>query len=125
MSFQDGAVMYCLVDGRECDQITSISMKTDGGKIPIWTLKGGLSGFSPGPGKVELTIGYSVKVGGFEEPFQKFVAELGAHTLQVGIGPHEFSAQGEFLTDTLSQGVQSATEGTVDWMGEKKAFSDA
>ena len=123
MSFQDGAMMFVLLDGRECDQITSVSMKTDGGKIPIWTLKGGLTGFSPGPGKVELSIGYAVKVGGFEEPFQVYVATLGVHTMQVGIGPHAYVGQGEFMVDTLGQSAQSSVEGSVDWMGEKKPFS--
>ena len=125
MAQQDGALMSVMADGRELDQITSVSVKTDGGKIPIYTLKGGLSGFSKGPGKLELSMGYAVKVGGFEEPFQKWAATLGSHTLQVDIGPHSLIAEGEFMTDSLGQSVQAAVEGSVDWLGALTAFSDA
>jgi hypothetical protein len=125
MAQQDGALIFALVDGRECDQLTSISIKTDGGKIPIWTLKTGLSGFSPGPGKCEFSLGYSVKVGGFEDNFQKMVAEPGAHSIQANVGPHSLLVVGEFLTDSLGQSVNNPIEGSVDFMGEKKAFSDA
>lgn len=119
---EDGAKLSVLIDGREQDWVTSISMDTDGGKIPIYTLKQGFTGMSPGPGHVKLTLGYAVPVGGFEENFSDWVCNLGRHTLQIMCGALAYVGEGEFMTDKLSQSAQSALEGTVDWMGQKKSF---
>jgi hypothetical protein len=124
MAIQDGALLTVQVDGDECDYITSVHLKTDGGKIPIYTLKGKVM-FAKGAGKLELSIGYSVPVGGFEVNFQKFAAELGRHTIQIDCGGNCLIAEGEFLTDSIGRSANAATEGTCDWQGELSSFSDA
>jgi hypothetical protein len=119
---EDLARLVAFVDNRLIEQVTSIRMATDGGQVEVYTLESGLAGFSPGPGKVEITIGYVVSVGGFEEPFQEFTCNGAYHVLQIGIGPSKYVGTGKFRTDELSQSVGAATEGSVTWTGERKAM---
>lgn len=120
MAQQDYAVVFLFVDGAKAGQITHVSMNTESGKIPIYTLGEGLSGFSPGPGEVNFTINYVIPVGGFEIPFQNYAAESGRHTVQFGLGPIAYTGEGEFMTDAIDGGVQKATEGTCTFKGQKK-----
>lgn len=122
MAFTEYARLPVEVDGRKCDQIIRITLRTDGGKIEVYTLETGLAGFTPGPGKCEITLEYAVPAGGFEEPFQAMCCELGSHTLQVGVGPEAYVGEGEFMTDELSMSVQQSASGSVTWVGEKKAI---
>jgi hypothetical protein len=119
---EDLAKIVVFVDGRMCTMLTSMKMATDGGQVESYTTEAGLAGFTPGPGKVEISLSYTVSVGGFEEPFQKYVADGAYHVLQVGIGPHKYVGNGKFRTDDLGMSVGAATEGSVTWTGQKSAM---
>lgn len=120
MAMIDYAIPFLFVDGRGQGQVTSIDMVTESGKIPIFTLKDGFAGFSPGPGMVTFNIGFVVPVGGLEENFQRYAATAGRHTIQFGLGPQAYVGEGEFTNCQIGGGTQKATEGSCTWQGQKK-----
>jgi hypothetical protein len=120
MAFQEYAKLPVEVDGRKSDQIQSVTLETESGKLEVYTIETGLAGFTPGPGKCTITLEYAVPAGGFEEPFQQWCCELGAHTLQIGVGPEAYVGEGEFMQDKLSMSAQQSASGSVTWVGEKK-----
>lgn len=119
---EDYAKLVVFVDSRQIEQVTSIQMGTESGQIEVYNLETGLAGFTPGPGKVSITLGYTVPVGGFEEPFQKYCVDGAYHTIQIGCGKDKYVGTGKFMNDNLSQSVSASTEGSVTWTGTKSAF---
>jgi hypothetical protein len=121
MAQQDFARLWIEVDGVRCMQATSIDMETDGGKLEVYTIDGGFSGVTPGPGVCKINIGYAIPAGGYEVPFQKHCCSTGRHTIQYGVGPLSYVGEGEFLTSKESMSVKDSASGTVSWIGEKAA----
>ena len=123
MAMQDYARPWIEVDGIRCMQATSISFETDGGKIEVFTIDGGFTGVTPGPGKCTINIDYAIPAGGYEVNFQKLCCSVGRHTIQFGVGPLSYVGEGEFMTDKQSMSTKDSASGTVTWVGEKSAIS--
>jgi hypothetical protein len=119
MAMQDYARQWVEVDGIRCMQAISISLETDGGKLEVYTIDGGFTGVTPGPGKCTITIEYAIPAGGYEVNFQKLCCSVGRHTIQYGSGPNSYVGEGEFMTDKQQQGVKDSASGSVTWIGEK------
>lgn len=118
MALQDFANLSCVVDADYQSKLTSISMRHEGGQQPVDLLNEGLGGFSPGSGRVQISLSYSVPIGGAEFDFATAVAEGTYHTIQVTVGGKTYVGQGKFIDNDLNQTVNSATEGSVSWLGE-------
>ena len=117
---EDFANLSAIVDGAYQSKLTGVSKQTESGQQPVDLLNEGLGGFSPGSGRVNVTLNYSVPIGGAEFDFATAAAEGGYHTLQIIVGGKSYIGLGKFLSDEIGQNVNSATEGTVNWLGELK-----
>ena len=118
MALEDFTNLSAVVDGDYQSKLTSLSMRHESGQQPVDLLNEGLGGFSPGSGRVQVTMGYSVPIGGAEFDFASAAAAGGYHTLQVTVGPKTYVGSGKFIDNEIGQTVNSATEGTVTWLGE-------
>lgn len=123
MAMQDYARQWVEVDGIRCMQAISISLETESGKLEVYTIDGGFTGVTPGPGKCTITIEYAIPAGGYEVNFQKMCCSVGRHTIQYGTGPLSYVGEGEFMTDKQQQGVKDSASGSVTWVGERAAIS--
>lgn len=123
MAMQDYARQWVEVDGIRCMQAISISLETESGKLEVYTIDGGFTGVTPGPGKCTITIEYAIPAGGYEVNFQKMVCSVGRHTIQYGTGPLSYVGEGEFMTDKQQQGVKDSASGSVTWVGERSPIS--
>lgn len=122
MALQDYARLPVFYNGALMEEVTSVSMTTNSGQIRIDTLTRGLSGFSPGSGDVTFEIGIVIPIGGQEFPIQQDCAEGNYVELQLGVGKDKYIGRGKIETQSLSQSVNAAAEGTFTWTGEKASL---
>ena len=108
---------YVMMDGNPLAEVTSIERVTESGQQEVETLEGGLSGFTPGGGRLRCTIGYVVPIGGTEDEFQQKCVKGSYVQLQVGFGPLATVSTGKIMTDTTSQSVGANVEGSFEWLG--------
>lgn len=121
MALQDHAQMRAFVDSNFLVEITSISAVTESGQVEVMTLEG-LVGFSKSGGVKRISIGYAIPSNGPEFNFDAAAVEGGYHTLQITLGALDYVGEGKFMTGTIGQTAGSATEGSIDFVGEPKAF---
>jgi L-fucose isomerase-like protein len=119
MAMQDYARPWIEVDGIRCMQAISISLKTESGKIEVYTIDGGFTGVTPGPGKCTVSIEYAIPAGGYEVNFQKMCCTTGRHTIQFGVGPLAYVGEGEFMDDDQKMSTKDSASGSVTWVGER------
>lgn len=119
MALQDHAIGQCFFDGNPLVGVTSLKRTTDSGQQSIDTLQG-LAGFSPGPGRVKCSIGYTHPIGGTEDEFQEKCVDGAYVLIQLGWGPKAYVGVGKIITDEMSQSATAAAEGSFDWEGEFK-----
>lgn len=105
-------------DGVELEHITSLEHKTNGGWVPVKTLKKGLSGFSPTGGHVEIRVGVAIPIGGPEAEFQPKCINGETVTLQMPIGSKDYIGEGQIMNADFSQSTDKELIGSFDWMGE-------
>ena len=117
MALQDYAKGYVMMDGNPLAEVTSIERVTESGQQEIETLENGLSGFTPGGGRLRQTIGYVVPIGGTEDTFQKKCVKGSYVQIQCGFGPESTVSTGKIMTDTTSQSVGANVEGSFEWLG--------
>lgn len=122
MALQDYARFGFEVDGIRDDQVTSIELETDGGKLEVFTIDRGWSGVTPGPGQCRLNIGYAIPAGGYTVNYQAMCCSTGRHTVQMFVGPLSWVGEGEFMNDKQSMSVKDSASGTVTFAGEKVAI---
>ena len=118
MALQDFGKLGVFYNGSLLEKITSIHMTTASGIIPVDILNEGLAGFTPGSGKVTISVGFVVPVGGTEETFQEDCANEAYVSLQVPIGAKAYLGNGKIETVEIGQTVNASVEGTFAWMGE-------
>ena len=123
MAMVDCARPWIEVDGARCMQATSISFETESGKIEVYTIDGGFTGVTPGPGKCTVSIDYAIPAGGYEVNFQKHCCSVGRHTIQFGVGPNSYVGEGEFMTDKQQMSTKDSASGSTTWVGERSAIS--
>jgi hypothetical protein len=119
MPLEAQAQLQVYLDGQKLRNLTSVTMNTDGGKIPIYTLDRGLIGFSLGSGQVSLTLEYALPAAGQEYPFQQKSNTDEEVTLQFVGGAEHYTGVGQIMTDEKSQSVNAQTTGTCTWTGER------
>lgn len=124
MALQDFARLFVMVDSVLQVFVESIGIQTDSGNIEIYTFDG-LAGFSPGPGKITLSLNYAVPLAGFETNFQKMVVDRQVHSIQVGVGSNALITEGKFNTDNIQGSTSSATQGSVTFTGKLAPFEPA
>lgn len=117
MAQNDYATLGFSVNGIQMQEITSISKSTESGQLEIFTLARGLAGFSPGQGKVTVSVGYLLPIGGFEFNFDDAIANGTPVTIQIWGGPHSYGGSGKFVSGECSQSTGAAFAGTVTFTG--------
>lgn len=117
---QDYAKVTAFYNSAYLTQLTSVSIETDSGQQPVNLLNEGLGGFVPGAGDVKIKLGFSVPIGGTEQPYQQDCASGAYVEFQIGVGPVGYIGRGKIMNVSISQSVNGATEGTLDWQGELK-----
>lgn len=117
---EDFSNLSVVVDGDYLAKVTGVQKRTESGQLAVDLLNEGLGGFTPGSGRVRITISYSVPIGGAEFDFATAVAEGEYHTVQVPVGSKTYVGLGKFIDDDLGQSTNSSTEGSVSWEGELK-----
>lgn len=110
-------------DGTKIKSATAITISTDGGKTPVYTLDSGLIGFSLGSGQITGTVEYAKPAGGNEYPFQPKACSDETVTVQVVLGLEHFVGEGQIMTDEQSQTVNAASAGTCTFTAEKQPIS--
>lgn len=118
MALQDYAKLVVLLDGTEIEEVTNIDLKTNGGWMPVKTLKKGLTGFSKSSGEVTLNVQFTVPLGGPEVNFQSKCIEGEYVTMQVGIGAIDYVGNGKIMNVDISQSTDKEISGSFSWMGE-------
>lgn len=120
---QDYARLTVFYNQTYLTQITSVSLDTEPGQMPVNLLNEGLGGFTPGTGSCKISLGFAIPIGGTEVPYQQDSANGEYVTMQIGVGPVAYIGRGKLGPVKISQSVNAAAEGTVDWEGELKAMS--
>jgi len=120
VALQDYARLGLIYSGNALTQLTSVGMSTNSGQQRIDLLNEGLAGFTPGSGDVTIDIGYAIPIGGPEAPYQQDCASGAFVTMQVFEGALSYIGRGKIITNSVSQSVNAAAEGTCQWMGELK-----
>jgi len=116
-TFQDFAQIGLMYGGNELKMLTSVKMTTDSGQQPVDLLNEGLSGFTPGSGRVTVDIGYAVPIGGPEAPYQQDCAAGSFVTLQVFEGALSYIGKGKIINNEVGQSTNNPMEGSCQWMG--------
>lgn len=117
---QDYAKLTVFYDSTYLTQLTSVSLETDSGQQPVMLLNEGLGGYVSGAGDVKIKLGFAVPIGGTEMPFQQDAATGRYVEMQIGVGPVGYIGRGKVMNVSISQSVNGATEGTLDWTGGLK-----
>ena len=118
----DYAKLALFADQTNIRELTSVDMTTNSGQQRVDLLNEGLGGFSPGSGDVSISLGFTVPVGGQEYPWQQKCANGDLVTLQIIQGAEQYSGVGKIMDTSISQSVNGAIEGTINWVGELKPF---
>lgn len=118
-TLQDHARLPAFINGTYLIEVTQIGMRTNSGQLEVVTLEG-LVGFSEGAGSVEITLGFAIPIGGTEAEFQEQCAEGSYVTMQIGVGSKSYNGVGKIIDCEIGQSTNSASEGTIRWVGEKK-----
>jgi hypothetical protein len=120
MAELDFARLGTIYGGNALAKITSLQMVTDAGLQPVDTLIEGFVGFSEGSGKVTISIGFVIPIGGPEAEFQQHCARKEIVEVEFFVGALTYVGRGKVTTCTISQSVNQAAEGTCEWMGPIK-----
>lgn len=120
MAQNDFAILGSIYAGNALAKITSISMQTNSGLQRVDTIGEGLSGFTSGTGDVTVDIGFVIPLQGPEAEFQEHAANHTTVELEVFIGAKTYVGKGKVMTCTISQSVNQAAEGTMQWVGPLK-----
>jgi hypothetical protein len=107
-------------DGVKIVEATAITHSTDGGKTPVYTLDGGLIGFSLGSGQCTGTVEYAKPAAGQSYPFQVKACTDETVVVQVVLGADHYVGEGQIMTDEQSQTVNAASAGTCTFTAEKQ-----
>lgn len=107
-------------NGTAAEEITSISMRTESGIVPVETMLEGLSGFTIGSGRVTLEIGYNIPATGSEFDFQQDCANKVDVQLQISYGGKEYAAIGKIESNEVSQSSGETLTGSFTWIGPLK-----
>jgi hypothetical protein len=91
--------------------------------MPVNLLNEGLGGFTPGTGSCKITLGFAIPIGGTEQPYQQDAANGAYIRMQLGVGDVSYIGTGKIHNVKISQSVNAAAEGTLDWEGELKPMS--
>jgi hypothetical protein len=110
-------------DGTKITTATAITLATNGGKTPVYTLDLGLIGFSLGSGEITGTVEYAKPAAGNEYPFQQKATADETVQVQVVLGAEHFAGEGQIMTDEQSQTVNAAAAGTCTFTAEKQAVT--
>jgi hypothetical protein len=123
MAQQKQARLQIYFDGVKIDTATAITLSTDGGKTPVYTLDLGLIGFSLGSGQITGTVENAMPAAGQVFPFQQKVCADETVLVQVVLGAEHYAGEGQLMTDEKSQTVNAAASGTVTFTAEKQPVS--
>src|SRR5689334_19831601 len=118
MALQDYARLAVAMDSNVLTQITECKATWNSGQNRVDLLNEGLAGFTPGSGDVQIDIGYVVPIGGMEDDYTGKLVAGQYVTLQLFIGPKDYTGRGKIITCEVGQTVNNSTSGTVNWMGE-------
>lgn len=120
MALQDFAILKVAINGNVLTKLTTIGAEFDSGQQPVDLLNEGLSGFTPGSGRVTINLGYPLPLGGLEEDYIGKLVSGELVTMQLFAGPKSYVGHGKITTAGLDQSVNAAVEGKLTWMGELK-----
>ena len=120
MAIGDKATLKIFYDGDPLTQVTSIQKTTEGGQIEVDLIETGLGGFTPGAGRVRISIGYAIPLEGPEKDFDSDVANGAYRTLQLSQGNKYYIGRGKVMDSDVSQSAGANTEGSFNWTGELK-----
>ena len=119
---KDFAKVRCWIDGDFAIQLLSVSLRTDAGNIPVNLMNEGLAGFTDGSGSQSISITYAIPRSGMEFNFQRACVERGYHSIQISVAGQAGVFRGKFSDNEISQSADSATQGTVNFVGEFTAL---
>lgn len=118
MAFQDYGILKVSLNGNSLTQLSKIGIKFDSGQQPIDVLNEGLSGFTPGSGRVTIDLGILLPIGGFEEDYFGKLADGEFVTMQLFAGPVSYVGKGKLTEGGIDQSVNGAVEATATWIGQ-------
>lgn len=106
---QDGAVIFLALNGTEITTWQNCTATINSGNVRIDVVKGGLIGFTPGPGDTTIEIGGAVLSGGLEYDALSACAAGTSVEYQVGIGPDSLAGTGKVDTANVTQSTGDNT----------------
>ena len=120
MALEDYATLKIFYDGTPLTQVTSIQKSTESGQLEVDLIESGLGGFSPGSGRVRISVGYAIPRSGPEKDFDSDSSSGRYVTLQLNQGKKFYIGQGKVMDTSASQSAGANTEGSFEWTGELK-----
>lgn len=100
---QDGAVAFIALNNQEITTWQNFTLTSNSGNVRMDVVKGGLIGFTPGPGDTTIEIGGVVTSGGLEYDALTACAVGTSVGYQIGIGPGSWSGTGKVDTANVTQ----------------------
>jgi hypothetical protein len=116
MALIDHLELRCLIDGVVQVRLTNLSVNGQSGQQAVETLSG-LSGFTGGPKRLEISGTWSVPLGGPEFDVVEATAVGSYHDVQVPYGNKSIVSRGKFTSCGLSRSTGAATECTGTFEG--------
>lgn len=108
--------------GTAMEQVTSISLSTESGIVPVETMLEGLAGFTIGSGRCTVELGFNIPATGTEFTFQEDCANKTDVLMQLSFGGKDYAAVGKTEKVDISQSAGDTLAGTLTWIGPLKAI---